>query len=147
MPCILCPDGSCPSDCPALDLFPSEEPYKEQSIVLAKKLMAVGFKLEFIKDCLRAAKVSGGLAAQKDFVLKIIMGHEAMSSSLGKDVATKKRMIAKLKDVVNAECKEVMEAIEAQFKIHELVEYVVDINAALRRCTNWIKRWQNMFTT
>ncbi|GKE19366.1 hypothetical protein Tco_1426943, partial [Tanacetum coccineum] len=101
MPCVLCPDGSCPSDCPALDLFPSEEPYKEQSIALAKKLMV------------------------------IIMVHEAMSSSLGKDVATKKRMIAKLKDVVNAECKEVMEAIEAQFKIHELVEDVVD-NAELR---------------
>ncbi|GKG64122.1 hypothetical protein Tco_0649372, partial [Tanacetum coccineum] len=48
--------------------------------------------------------------------------------------------------VVNAECKEVMEAIEAQFKIHELVEDVVD-NAALRRCANWIKTMQYRLTT
>ncbi|GKG37638.1 hypothetical protein Tco_0456861, partial [Tanacetum coccineum] len=34
MPCVLCVDGSCPSDCPALDLFPSEELYKEQGMAM-----------------------------------------------------------------------------------------------------------------
>nr|GEY99019.1 hypothetical protein [Tanacetum cinerariifolium] len=66
-------------------------------------------------------------------------GHEAMSSSLGKDVATKKRMIPNLKEIVNAECKEVIEVIEARFKIHELVKDVV-ADAALRSTNVRIKK-------
>ncbi|GJR10101.1 hypothetical protein Tco_0792753 [Tanacetum coccineum] len=129
MPCVLCVDGSCPSDCPALDLFPSEELYKEQSMVLAEKvMMAVGFKTEFIKDCLRSAKVSGGgLLFQKEFILKLILGHEAMRG--GEYLAEEKKVLAEIKEA-NAKSKELNEAIKAQHKIHERLVKDID-NAAV----------------
>ncbi|GKB17035.1 hypothetical protein Tco_0850958 [Tanacetum coccineum] len=102
MPCVLCVDGSCPSDCPALDLFPSEELYKEQGMVLAEKvMMAVGFKTEFIKDCLRSAKY----------------------------LAEEKKVLAEIKEA-NAKSKELNEAIKAQHKIHERLVKDID-NAAV----------------
>ncbi|GKC02010.1 hypothetical protein Tco_0993620 [Tanacetum coccineum] len=140
--CVLCVDGSCPSDCPALDLFPSEEPHKEQSTALAETvMMAVGFKTEFIKDCLRAAKVSGGgLLFQKEFILKLILGHEAMHGV--EYFAEQKKILAEIKET-NAKSKELKEAFKAQFDIHEkLVEDIVD--AAVQSSTTGLKSLEGL---
>ncbi|GJT97603.1 hypothetical protein Tco_1093121, partial [Tanacetum coccineum] len=107
MPWALCVDGSCPSDCRALDLFPSEELYKEQS---------------------RSAKVSGGgLLFQKEFILKLILGHEAMRG--GEYLAEEKKVLAEIKET-NAKSKELNEAIKAQHKIHD--NAAVDLNSPTR---------------
>ena len=116
MPCVFCSDGCCPSDCPALELFPRDKPFSELSCLLAQKLMAAGFKTEFIMDCLRAAKVSGGLDAQKDFVSLIILRHEFMCRSLSGDLAMKLKIIAEIKEA-NDEGISTMKAVEAQLNL------------------------------
>ncbi|PWA62108.1 hypothetical protein CTI12_AA366880 [Artemisia annua] len=78
--------------------------------------MATGFKTEFIMDCLRAAKVSGGLDVQKDFVLMIILGHDFRCRALSGDLAMKKKIITEFKEA-NDEGIAMMKSVENQLNM------------------------------
>ena len=69
MPCIICPEGECPPNCPYLEVFPVESPFKTR-----QELIDTGFNWEFIKRSLLQAK---NAEEQKILVEGMIISHEA----------------------------------------------------------------------
>ncbi|GJW52465.1 hypothetical protein Tco_0093816 [Tanacetum coccineum] len=71
MPCVICPFDKCSPDCIFLEVFAAEQPFTDESVLNAQKIIT-SFKMDYIKKHLLSCKQSGGLKLMKECIFRLL---------------------------------------------------------------------------